>query len=91
MDSLSLLAEIKVSGRRTPTVLITGHGERDLAIQALRGGAYDFVQAIDRDYFVASLESEPINCAGSADTSRSSGSTSSVMRASSSTSTAASS
>src|SRR5947207_253393 len=37
--------------------MITGHGEHDLAVQALRGGAYDFVQKpIDRDYFVASLE-----------------------------------
>jgi signal transduction histidine kinase len=57
MDGLSLLAEIKELRPGTPTVLITGHGERDLAVQALRGGAYDFVQKpIDRDYFIASLE-----------------------------------
>src|SRR5437773_7721929 len=36
--------------------MVTGHGEHDLAVQALRGGAYDFIQKpIDRDYFVASL------------------------------------
>ena len=41
----------------TPTLLITGHGEHDLAVRALRGGAYDFVaKPIDRDYFIASLE-----------------------------------
>ena len=57
MDGLDLLNEIKLLRPGTPTVLITGHGERDLAVQALRGGAYDFVQKpIDRDYFVASLE-----------------------------------
>jgi signal transduction histidine kinase len=57
MDGLSLLSEIKELRPETPTILITGHGERDLAVQALRGGAYDFVQKpIDRDYFVASLE-----------------------------------
>src|SRR5206468_1826393 len=40
----------------TPTLMITGHGEHALAIHALRGGAYDFIQKpIDRDYFVASL------------------------------------
>src|SRR5437762_13074480 len=34
----------------------TGHGEEDLAVRALRGGAYDFIQKqIDRDQFVASL------------------------------------
>ena len=57
LDGLGLLSEIRELRPGTPTVLITGHGERDLAIQALRGGAYDFVQKpIDRDYFVASLE-----------------------------------
>jgi PAS domain S-box-containing protein len=57
MDGLALLHEIRKLRPTTPTLMITGHGERDLAVQALRGGAYDFVQKpIDRDYFVASLE-----------------------------------
>ncbi len=56
MDGLALLREIRARRPETPTLLITGHGEHDLAVQALRGGAYDFVQKpIDRDYFVASL------------------------------------
>jgi PAS domain S-box-containing protein len=56
-DGLALLSEIKARSPKTPTLLITGHGEHDLAVQALRGGAYDFVaKPIDRDYFVASLE-----------------------------------
>src|SRR5438309_5402384 len=56
MDGLALLAEIR--GRRpdTPTLMITGHGEDDLAVHALRKGAYDLIQKpIDRDHFVASL------------------------------------
>jgi PAS domain S-box-containing protein len=57
MDGLELLTEIKQLRPGTPTLLITGHGEHDLAVRALRGGAYDFVQKpIDRDYFFASLE-----------------------------------
>jgi signal transduction histidine kinase len=56
MDGLALLAQIQALRPETPTLLITGHGEHDLAIQALRGGAYDFIQKpIDRDYFVAAL------------------------------------
>ena len=56
MDGLVLLAKIKELRLETPTLLITGHGEHNLAIQALRGGAYDFIQKpIDRDYFVAAL------------------------------------
>ena len=56
MDGLALLEQIRTLQPHVPTLLITGHGERDLAIQALRGGAYDFIQKpIDRDYFIASL------------------------------------
>ena len=56
MDGLALLAEIRARRPDTPTLMITGHGEYDLAIRALRGGAYDFIQKpIDRDDVVASL------------------------------------
>src|SRR6266550_866467 len=56
MDGLALLTKIKELRPETPTLLITGHGEHDLAIQALRGGAYDYIQKpIDRDSFVAAL------------------------------------
>ncbi len=56
MDGLTLLAKIQALRPETPTLLITGHGEHDLALQALRGGAYDFIQKpIDRDYVVAAL------------------------------------
>ena len=56
MDGLGLLAEIRGRQPDTPTLMITGHGEYDLALRCLRGGAYDFIQKpIDRDQFVASL------------------------------------
>jgi signal transduction histidine kinase len=56
MDGLALLQEIGQRWPETPTLLITGHGEHALAVQALRGGAYDFIQKpIERDYFLASL------------------------------------
>ncbi len=44
MDGLTLLARIRELRPHTPTLLITGHGQHDLAVQALRGGAYDFIQ-----------------------------------------------
>src|SRR5260221_5635324 len=57
MDGLALLAKIQELRPETPTMLITGHGEHQLAIQALRGGAYDYIQKpIDRDELVASLQ-----------------------------------
>jgi signal transduction histidine kinase len=56
MDGLALLAKIQELRPETPTLLITGHGEHQLAIQALRGGAYDYIQKpIDREDLVASL------------------------------------
>jgi PAS domain S-box-containing protein len=56
MDGLGLLDEIHRLRPETPTLLITGHGEHDLAVQALRRGAYDYIQKpIDREYFTASL------------------------------------
>src|SRR5947199_926271 len=55
MDGLELLAEIRTHRPDTPTLMITGYGENDLVLQALRAGAYDFIRKpIDRDYFVGS-------------------------------------
>jgi FixJ family two-component response regulator len=56
MDGLALLGEIRTRRPDTPTLIITGHGENELVVRALRGGACDFIQKpIDRDYFVAAL------------------------------------
>src|SRR5437762_6863672 len=56
MDGLELLAEIRTHQPDLPILMITGHGEHDLVVHALRAGAYDFIRKpIDRDYFVASL------------------------------------
>lgn len=56
MDGLALLARVQELQPDTPTLLITGHGEHNLAIQALRGGAYDYIQKpVERDNFIAAL------------------------------------
>jgi signal transduction histidine kinase len=56
MDGLDLLAKIQELRPEVPTLLITGHADQMLITQALRGGAYDFIQKpIDRVYLVASL------------------------------------
>src|SRR5439155_13162294 len=56
MNGIALLAQIRTRHPDMPILMITGHGEQPLAIQALRCGAYDFIQKpIDRDYFVESL------------------------------------
>ena len=56
MDGLTLLSEVRSVRPDTPVLLLTGHGEHDLTIQALRRGAFDFlVKPIDREYFSAAL------------------------------------
>lgn len=56
MDGLELLARVSEQQSDTPVMIITGHGDHDLAIRALRGGAYDYIiKPIDRDDFMASL------------------------------------
>src|SRR5437773_6810123 len=57
MDGLALLTEIRTHRPDTPTLIITGHGEHELMLRALRGGACDFIQKpIDRDYFITALQ-----------------------------------
>ena len=57
IDGLALLEEIGRMRPGTPTLLISGHADHELAVRALRGGAYDFVaKPIDPEYFIASLE-----------------------------------
>jgi two-component system, sensor histidine kinase and response regulator len=57
MDGLALLSVIRSERPGTPTLLITGHGEDELGLQALEGGAFEYIsKPIDRDSFIASLE-----------------------------------
>ncbi len=56
MDGLELLGQIQQRQPEIPIILITGQGEHDVAIRALRGGAYDYIQKpIERDVFFAAL------------------------------------
>src|SRR5918999_869382 len=56
MGGLELLAEIRTHRPDIPTLMITGYADQDLVVQALRAGAYDFIEKpIDRDYLIASL------------------------------------
>lgn len=56
IDGLELLTRIKCLRPQTPTLLITGHLDQNLLIEAMKKGAYDFIQKpIDRIHFVAAL------------------------------------
>ncbi|MHA7886481.1 sigma-54-dependent transcriptional regulator [Roseicyclus sp.] len=44
MDGLGLMAEALSRDPELPVILITGHGDVDLAVQSMRDGAYDFLE-----------------------------------------------
>ena len=44
LDGLELLAQLHAQDPELPVLLITGHGDVPLAVQAMRAGAYDFLE-----------------------------------------------
>ena len=44
MDGLSLMCRIREIDADIPVILVTGHGDIQLAVRAMREGAYDFVE-----------------------------------------------
>ena len=57
MDGLALMQEIRRVRPNTPTLLMTAHGEHDLAVKSLESGAYAFLQKpLDRAFLLAWLK-----------------------------------
>jgi two-component system response regulator FixJ len=44
MDGLQLLQKLREHNLRLPVIVMTGHGEVSLAVQALKAGAIDFIE-----------------------------------------------
>ena len=44
MDGLQLLCRLKAQGRKVPVILITGCGDVPLAVEAMKCGAFDFLE-----------------------------------------------
>ena len=44
MSGLELIERLAVRGVRWPVILITGHGDVDMAVKAMKAGAFDFVE-----------------------------------------------
>jgi signal transduction histidine kinase len=56
LHGLDLLDRVRSLRPNALVVLITGAADRDLAVRALRGGAYDFIQKpVDPDYLTACI------------------------------------
>lgn len=44
MDGMELLRQLKAVGSQLPVVVMTGHGDISLAVQAMKSGAVDFIE-----------------------------------------------
>src|SRR3569623_2218520 len=44
MDGLEVQAALKAQNVLLPVLIITGHGDVDLAVRAMKGGAIDFIE-----------------------------------------------
>ncbi|PWK62758.1 sigma-54-dependent transcriptional regulator [Roseicyclus mahoneyensis] len=44
MDGLALMTEVLTIDAELPVILVTGHGDVDLAVASMKGGAYDFLE-----------------------------------------------
>nr|WP_048304050.1 sigma-54 dependent transcriptional regulator [Pseudomonas aeruginosa] len=44
MDGLQLLANLQAVDRDLPVIMVTGHGDVPMAVEAMRQGAYDFIE-----------------------------------------------
>ena len=57
MDGITTLKEIKKLGLFTETLILTGHGSIDTALEAVKLGAYDYLtKPCDIDELVAKIE-----------------------------------
>ena len=49
MSGLALQEELNLRGATIPVIFITGHGDIPMAVEAMRHGAFDFIQKPFRD------------------------------------------
>lgn len=57
LDGLAVLEQMKQCGLDFPVIILTGHGDIDLAVRAMKAGALDFmVKPFDRQNLLRALE-----------------------------------
>lgn len=57
LGGLALLQRLKAEGHALPSIMITGHGEVSMAVEAMKAGAIDFIEKpVSRDELLASID-----------------------------------
>lgn len=52
MDGLDVLAKLRAEGRTLPVVMVTGAGDEEVVVRALRAGAADYASKSNNNYLV---------------------------------------
>ena len=56
MDGFEVLEKLKEAGQTAPVIVISGHGNIETAVEAVKGGAYDFLEKpLDRARLLVTL------------------------------------
>ncbi|MGV1915541.1 sigma-54-dependent transcriptional regulator [Rhizobium sp. 22-785-1] len=55
IDGMSLLQKVRELDAEIPVILVTGHGDVQLAVSAMRNGAYDFIEKPFSIQYLASI------------------------------------
>ena len=57
MNGIELLQRLRDTGHRLPAIMITGYGDVQMAVQAMRAGALDFIEKpVERGDLIASID-----------------------------------
>ena len=57
LGGIALLQRLKAENHVLPSIVITGHGEISMAVEAMKAGAVDFIEKpVRREQFLASIE-----------------------------------
>jgi two-component system response regulator FixJ len=57
IDGVELLRRLKAMGHLLPAIVITGHGDVQMAVEAMKNGAYDFIEKpFSDEVLISSIE-----------------------------------
>lgn len=64
ISGLELQRQLAAQGSNLPVIVITGHGDVDMAVRAMKGGAFDFIQKPFNDQVLLDLVQNALEKSG---------------------------
>ncbi|MBO1360419.1 response regulator [Acetobacter sacchari] len=70
VDGLDLVCRLRESGKALPVIVITGHADVPLAVQAMKAGARDFIEKPFDDHTILGAVTSALQCGDESDAER---------------------